>query len=547
MRERNNEARVVLAIDAIQKSDALSRRAAAKLYNVPETTLRDRMSGAAPIANRRPSAQVLTALEEEAVVQYILDLDARGFPPSLEDVRMMADRILASRGTRRVGKQWPYRFIQRREQLRTRCPRTYDYQRARCEDPDLLSGWFRLFFETRSKFGILDCDLYNFDETGFMMGVICPSMVVTRADRRGRGKTVQPGNREWATAIACISGDGSDVPPFLLVKGAYHLANWYSEGGLPDFWAIKPTSNGWTNNETGLDWIKHFDKHTRRRTKGSHRMLMLDGHGSHQSVEFEAYCKDHNIVPICLPPHSSHITQPLDVGLFSPLKRAYGKEIDTFVRAHINHITKVEFFLAFRAAYTACMTAENVAGGFRGAGLVPYNPQTVLSRLDTRLRTPTPASSPAAEADPWVSQTPHDPTEAISQSELVRAQISSHQGSSPTPIFSAARQMAKGFEAMAHTVTLLTAENRSLRKANEALSKRRTAKKSRVRHGGVLTAQFARDIVAQKKTGEPRGRSARENKRGKGGRLVSTRRCRKCGKPGHNTRTCQLEAEMPID
>lgn len=136
-----------------------------------------------------------------------------------------------------------------------------------------------------------------------MMGVICPSMVVTRTDRRGRGKTVQPGNREWATAIACISGDGFDVPPFLLVKGAYHLANWYSEGGLPDSWAIKPTSNGWTNNETGLDWIKHFDKHTRTRTKGRHRMLVLDGHGSHQSVGFEAYCKDHSIVPICLPPN----------------------------------------------------------------------------------------------------------------------------------------------------------------------------------------------------------------------------------------------------
>ncbi len=125
MREQNNEARVVLAIDAIQKSDGLSRRAAAKLYNVPETTLRDRMSGATPITNRRPVAQVLTALEKEAVVQYILDLDARGFSPSLEDVRVMADRILASRGTRRVGKQWPYRFIQRREELRTRCPRTY--------------------------------------------------------------------------------------------------------------------------------------------------------------------------------------------------------------------------------------------------------------------------------------------------------------------------------------------------------------------------------------------------------------------------------------
>jgi hypothetical protein len=104
MREQNNEARVVLAIDAIRRTSGLNRRAVAKLYNVPKTTLHDRMCGATPIANRRPMAQALTALEGETVVQYLLDLDARGFLPSPEDVRVMADRILASRGTRRVGK-----------------------------------------------------------------------------------------------------------------------------------------------------------------------------------------------------------------------------------------------------------------------------------------------------------------------------------------------------------------------------------------------------------------------------------------------------------
>jgi hypothetical protein len=48
----------------------------------------------------------------------------------------------------------------------------------------------------RAKYSVLDCDFYNFDETGFIMGVICSTIVVTRADRHGRGKVVQPGNRE---------------------------------------------------------------------------------------------------------------------------------------------------------------------------------------------------------------------------------------------------------------------------------------------------------------------------------------------------------------
>jgi hypothetical protein len=110
------------------------------------------------------------------------------------------------------------------------------------------------------------------------MGQIIPGIVVTRADRRGRAKGVQPGNREWAIAISCINGEGGSIPPFLIVQGTYHLANWYSETDLPYDWVIKPTNNGWTDNKTGLEWIKHFDKHTVARAKGPYRMLVLDGH-----------------------------------------------------------------------------------------------------------------------------------------------------------------------------------------------------------------------------------------------------------------------------
>jgi hypothetical protein len=70
------------------------------------------MNGRPTVLEYRPVAQSLTETEEDVIVQYILDLDSRGFPPSIKDVREMADHILASRGTQRVGKQWPYRFIQ---------------------------------------------------------------------------------------------------------------------------------------------------------------------------------------------------------------------------------------------------------------------------------------------------------------------------------------------------------------------------------------------------------------------------------------------------
>jgi hypothetical protein len=101
------------------------------------------------------------------------------------------------------------------------------------------------------------------------------------------------------------------------------------------------------------------------------------------------------------------------------------------MKAYINHITKVEFF----TAYQQSITVQNAQAGFRRAGLVPFDPEAVISKLDVKLRTPTPTGPPSAETDPWASQTPHNPTEALSQTTLVKDRIALHQGSSPTPIF----------------------------------------------------------------------------------------------------------------
>ena len=59
-----------------------------------------------------------------------------------------------------------------------------------------------------------------------------------------------------------------------------------------------------------------------------------------------------------------HILQPLNVGCFSPLKKAYGRQIENYMRLYINHITKLEFLLAFKEAWKATFTKENICGGF---------------------------------------------------------------------------------------------------------------------------------------------------------------------------------------
>lgn len=82
------------------------------------------------------------------------------------------------------------------------------------------------------------------------------------------------------------------------------------------------------------------------RAEGEYRLLLLDGHTSHFNWEFFGYCLDHKIIPFCLPAHSTHLLQPLDVGLFSPLQRRYSNGLDTWMGHQANHcmnFTKGDF------------------------------------------------------------------------------------------------------------------------------------------------------------------------------------------------------------
>ena len=129
-------------------------------------------------------------------------------------------------------------------------------------------------------------------------------------------------------------------------------------------------------------------------------MLVLDGHGSYMSPKFDAFCKEKNIITLCMPPHSSHLLQPLNVRCFSLLKVTYSREISDFVKYHINYITKLEFLIVFRKAFFVTFSEKNCKAGFKGSSLVPYNPKVVLSNLNVKLQIPIPTKPPPAKVDP---------------------------------------------------------------------------------------------------------------------------------------------------
>jgi hypothetical protein len=300
----------------------------------------------------------------------------------------MANKLLGMRGGEPVGKHWAERFVTRSGKLKMAFNWAKDRQRILQEDPETISAWFKLVEDTKAKYGVHDHDVHNFDETGFQMGVISSMKVVTGAERRNRPQLVQPGDWEWVTVIQSICAAGSCTPPFIIYKGRVHISAWYEEADIPCNCRLSVSESGWTNNALGLELLKHFDAHTKASQVGAYRLLILDGHESHLNQDFKDYCLENMILTLCMPAHSSHILQLLDVVCFSPLKRKYSQRVRDLARKRIFHINKEGFLPAFKDAFFDVFMMENCRKAFEAAGLVSLYAQVVLDCLEVRLRTP---------------------------------------------------------------------------------------------------------------------------------------------------------------
>jgi hypothetical protein len=385
-----------------------------------------------------------------------------------------------------------YNLVQRHPALKSSYNRKYDYQRAKCEDPALIRSWFQLVRGTIEKYGILDDDIYNFDETGFQMGVISTAKVITGAERSRRPVSVQPGNREWVTAIDCICADGQSIPPVIIFEGKVHQSTWYSNDTLPRDWVIGVSENGWTDDILGLTWLEHvFEKHTVHRTKGVYRLLILDGHGSHLTPEFDLFCAEHSIITLCMPPHSSHLLQPCDVSFFAVLKRLYGQQIQGYMRRGSHHIDKQDFLEAYLITRTEAATIANIQSGFTATGLVPHDPERVLLKLHTQLHTPTPPSSSHTiqAPQPWQFQTPHDTVQLELQAKAIQ-----NNTVLPTPENRALYQLVKAGQLAMNSAVLLAEEVRQLQSENKRQKRKRAKKRTFIAKGGVLTVQEGRNL-----------------------------------------------------
>ena len=160
----------------------------------------------------------------------------------------------------------------------------------------------------------------------------------------------------------------------LFRSGKVYLSTWYITN-LPSKWTIVLSKNGWTNDKLGYHWLTEiFDPYTRNRKVGRYRLLILDGHSSYITPEFNQYCLNYDIIPLYMPPYSSHLLQPLDISCFATLKWSYGCLIEDYIRLSIYYVNKLDFITAYPTAHAEALTASNIYSGFIATGLVLFNP-----------------------------------------------------------------------------------------------------------------------------------------------------------------------------
>lgn len=147
-----------------------------------------------------------------------------------------------------------------------------------------------------------------------------------------------------------------------------------------------------------------FDRETKKKARTKWRLLMVDGHGSHLTMRFIKYCLQNKILLSVFPSHSTHRLQPLDVGIFSPLARAYSNKLVEFMFEcqGLCSITKRDFLRLFWMAWTSVIAPKTVEKAFSSTGIWPVDASAILKKIEEPKDDSRPPSSHSKiDTDDW--------------------------------------------------------------------------------------------------------------------------------------------------
>ena len=246
-----------------------------------------------------------------------------GFPFSQEDLRHFVKAFLDKKGssTRFVDnlptRRFVVRFLNRHPQFRLRRTNAIKRSRAMLSREDV-----KKFFDNfiTAVDGVPPGNLFNFDETNFRDDPGCKSCIFKKGTKYC--EKVLNTSKQAISVMFCGSATGEMLPPMVVYKALNLYTSWCDRG--PKGTVYSTSKSGWFDMFQFERWFADLLLPRLRRRPGK-KMIVGDNLSSHLSPTVIDLWRQHNISFVCLPPNSTDKLQPLDVGVFAPLKAAWRK------------------------------------------------------------------------------------------------------------------------------------------------------------------------------------------------------------------------------
>jgi hypothetical protein len=198
-----------------------------------------------------------------------------------------------------------------------------------------------------------------------------------------------------------------------------------------------------------------------------------------------------DIIPVFMLVHLSHLLRPLHIGCFAVLKRSYG-QLEIKMRTGINHIDKLNFLGAYPHVRIESFRPVAIKNSFAAAGLVLYDSDWVIPKLNIRLRTTT---SPSSRGSDWESKMPSNYMQIQKQVSSIKALLRIRSGSPSSPLDSAINQVLEACQITTQSAAILEKEVSDLRAASEKQKQKWRRPKRRVPHEDGFSVSEAREPI----------------------------------------------------
>lgn len=306
--------------------------------------------------------------------------------------------------------------MKRHPDLSQRTPQALGHERA-AVTLEKLEAWFKGVTEFL-KAEVTDYEammndpsrIFNADETGHPLstktGVVLAEKGVKNVYQ------VTSSDKTQITVMACLNAAGDYLPPMILYPGQ-RMRDVGQEGFEEALYAM--TDNGWMTSEAFLSFLLEFNEFVTNKKITKPVILFVDMHSTHVSLEASQYCVSNGIVLHSLLPNATHILQPADVGLFSPLKVVWKSESMKWRKEHSGEsITKKSFSTVFKRCWEKVATVPKAISAFRSCGLFPFTVEGIpknklgpskVASSDVNPSVAITASHPRPQARPTVSAT----------------------------------------------------------------------------------------------------------------------------------------------